>query len=77
LEFSGSPDRSSIGIFFSGYRPDSDSREERIVAVRLGTVAGGWSAVYRCIRSATSLVDIPQPDDHTNGKVVNAAGLVR
>jgi hypothetical protein len=51
LEFSGVPDRRSIGIFFSGYRPDANTREERILAVRLGTVAGGWDAVYDSISS--------------------------
>ena len=71
LDFSGSPDRSCTGIFFSGYRPDASSREEHILAVRLGTVAGGWDAVYRAIRGACSLVDNP------DGKVVSAAEFVR
>jgi hypothetical protein len=49
LEFAGPPDRQCIGVFFSGYRPATTSREERVLAIRLGAVSGGWDAVYRAI----------------------------
>jgi hypothetical protein len=47
LEFAGPPDRQTIGVYFSGYRPDAANREERVFAIRLGAVNGGWDAVYR------------------------------
>jgi hypothetical protein len=56
LEFAGPPDRRSIGVFFSGYRPDVTNREERVFAIRLGAVAGGWDAVYRSISSSHHIV---------------------
>jgi len=56
LEFAGPPDRRSIGVFFSGYRPDAANREERVFAIRLGAVAGGWDAVYRGIRSTNHMI---------------------
>jgi hypothetical protein len=56
LEFAGPPDRRSIGVFFSGYRPDATNREERVFAIRLGAVAGGWDAVYRSISSSHHIV---------------------
>jgi hypothetical protein len=71
LEFAGSPDRSCTGILFSGYRPDPSSREERILAIRLGAVAGGWDAAYRNIRNAINLVE---QDD---GKIARGAEVVR
>jgi hypothetical protein len=77
LEFSGSQDRSCTGILFSGYRPDANSREERILAIRLGTVAGGWDAVYRCIRNAISTVDASLSHERTNGKILSAPESVR
>jgi hypothetical protein len=49
LQYAGPPDRRCIGVLFSGYRPDAANREERIFALRLGAVAGGWDAVYRGI----------------------------
>lgn len=49
LELVGPPDPSCIGIVFSGYRPDPDSRQERVLALKLGVVAGGWDGVYRAI----------------------------
>jgi hypothetical protein len=76
LEFSGSPDRSCTGILFSGYRPDPSSREERILAVRLGTVAGGWEAVYRSIRSAITLT-APRSHERVNGQVISVTEAVR
>ena len=68
LEFSGPPDRRSIGVFFSGYRPDEANREERVFAIRLGAVAGGWDAVYRAINSSHHLIRGVAPD-RTNGTV--------
>jgi hypothetical protein len=56
LEFAGPPDRRSIGVFFSGYRPDAANREEKIFAIRLGAVAGGWDAVYRSINSTNHVI---------------------
>lgn len=56
LEFSGPPDRQSIGVFFSGYRPDATNREERVFAIRFGAVAGGWDAVYRAINSSHHII---------------------
>jgi hypothetical protein len=56
LEFGGPPDRRRIGIFFSGYRPEDTSREERALALRLGTVHGGWESVYRAIASTRQVV---------------------
>jgi hypothetical protein len=64
LEFAGPPDRRSIGVFFSGYRPDGNNREERVFAIRYGAVAGGWDAVYRAITSAHHVVHRIQ-SDHT------------
>jgi hypothetical protein len=53
-------------VFFSGYRPDPSSREERVLAVRLGAVAGGWDAVYRAVFGSTMLAHTAgQP--HPNG----------
>jgi hypothetical protein len=72
LEFSGSPDRTCTGILFSGYRPDASSREERILAIRLGTVAGGWDAVYRSIRGAITTIEPSPSRERANGKIVNA-----
>ena len=66
LEFSGPPDRRSIGVFFSGYRPDAANREERVFAIRLGAVAGGWDAVYRAINSSHHLIHGITPE-RTNG----------
>jgi hypothetical protein len=77
LEFSGSPDRSCTGILFSGYRPDASSREEPILAIRLGTVAGGWDAVYRSIRNAISTVDALLPHERSNGKILSAPESVQ
>jgi hypothetical protein len=68
LEFAGPPDRQCIGVFFSGYRPDAASREERVFAIRLGAVAGGWDAVYRSIRSANYVVR-SVPAERVNGAV--------
>jgi hypothetical protein len=56
LEFAGPPDRRTIGVFFSGYRPHPGNREENIFAIRLGAVAGGWEAVYRSINSSTHVI---------------------
>jgi hypothetical protein len=56
MEFAAPLDRNSIGIFFSGYRPDPANREERVLAIRLGAVAGGWDAVYRAIGSTRHVV---------------------
>jgi hypothetical protein len=56
LEFSGPPDRQSIGVFFSGYRPDPTNREECVFAIRFGAVAGGWDAVYRAINSSHHVI---------------------
>jgi hypothetical protein len=56
LDFAGPPDRRCIGVFFSGYRPDNANREERVFAIRLGAVAGGWDAVYRSIQSSYHVV---------------------
>ncbi len=56
LEFAGPPDRRCIGVFFSGYRPDPANREEKIFAIRLGAVAGGWEAVYRGIHSTNHVI---------------------
>jgi hypothetical protein len=67
LEFAGPPDRQSIGVFFSGYRPDDGNREERVIAIRLGAVAGGWEAVYRTIRSSNHVVRMAT--DRTNGTI--------
>jgi hypothetical protein len=77
LEFSGSPDRSCTGIFFSGYRPDSASREEPILAIRLGTVAGGWEAVYRSIKHAITSLETSPSRERANGTVTSAAESVR
>jgi hypothetical protein len=66
LEFAGPPDRRSIGVFFSGYRPDAANREERVFAVRLGAVAGGWDAVYRSIRTSHQIIHAI-PAERTNG----------
>jgi hypothetical protein len=49
LEFAGPPDRQCIGVYFSGYRPDPGNREERVLAIKIGAVAGGWDAVYEAI----------------------------
>jgi hypothetical protein len=70
LEFAGPPDRRSIGVFFSGYRPDAANREERVFAVRLGAVAGGWDAVYRSIRSSHQILRT-LPVDRVNGTVLD------
>ncbi len=66
LEFAGPPDRRSIGVFFSGYRPDAANREERVFAIRLGAVAGGWDAVYRSIRSSHHIIRAI-PAERVNG----------
>jgi hypothetical protein len=66
LEFASAPDRQCIGVFFSGYRPDPTSREERVLAVRLGAVAGGWDAVYRAIFGSNMLAHTASPA-HPNG----------
>jgi hypothetical protein len=66
LEFAGPPDRRSIGVFFSGYRPDAANREEQVFAIRLGAVAGGWDAVYRGIRSSHQIVRAI-PAERVNG----------
>jgi hypothetical protein len=62
LEFAGPPDRRNIGVFFSGYRPESTNREEPLFAIRLGAVAGGWDAVYRGISSSHQLLRPLRPD---------------
>jgi hypothetical protein len=49
LEFAGPPDRQCIGVYFSGYRPDTGNREERVLAIKIGAAAGGWDAVYGAI----------------------------
>jgi hypothetical protein len=77
LEFSGSPDRSCTGILFSGYRPDVSSREEPILAVRLGTVAGGWDAVYRSIHDAITSVETSVSRERANGTIVSVPESVR
>ncbi|MBV8714465.1 MAG: hypothetical protein JO020_15145 [Chloroflexi bacterium] len=56
LEFAGMADRRRVGIFFSGYRADPNNRQERALAIRLGTVEGGWDAVYRAIVNAPHTV---------------------
>jgi hypothetical protein len=56
MEFAGPPDRQSIGVFFSAYRPDASNREERVFAIRFGAIAGGWDAVYRAITSSPHAV---------------------
>lgn len=76
LEFAGPPDRRSIGIFFSGYRPAGNNREERVFAIRLGAVAGGWEAVYRSISSANNLIRTRQ-FERTNGNVTSSAEFAR
>ncbi len=68
LEFSGPPDRQSIGVFFSGYRPDATNREERVFAIRFGAVAGGWDAVYRAINSSHHIIR-NIASERTNGAV--------
>ena len=68
LEFSGPPDRHSIGVFFSGYRPDATNREERVFAIRFGAVAGGWDAVYRAINSSHH-ISRSIASERTNGTV--------
>ena len=68
LEFAGPPDRRGIGVFFSGYRPDPANREERVFAITLGAVAGGWDAVYRSIRSSHHIIRaIPAERANGNG----------
>jgi hypothetical protein len=62
LEFADAPDRQCVGIFFSGYRPEPSNREERIFAVKLGAVHGGWEAVNRAIALAE-----PPAEAHHNG----------
>jgi hypothetical protein len=76
LEFSRPSDRSCTGILFSGYRPDAGSREEPILAIRLGAVAGGWEAVYRAIRSAIA-ISASGSHERVNGKVVTLTEAVR
>jgi hypothetical protein len=76
LEFLGSPDRSCTGILYSGYRPDSSSREEPILAIRLGTVAGGWEAAYRTIRSAIAIT-ASGSQQRVNGQVISVAEDLR
>ncbi len=66
LHFAGPADRRTIGIFFSGYRPDAGNREERVFAIRLGAIAGGWEPVYRAINS-TSHVVRTLPLERVNG----------
>jgi hypothetical protein len=70
LEFSGPPDRQSIGVFFSGYRPDPANREERVFAIRFGAVAGGWDAVYRAINSSHHVIRSIAAE-RTNGAVLD------
>jgi hypothetical protein len=67
LQFAGPPDRRSIGVLFSGYRPDATNREERVFAIALGAVAGGWDAVYRSIRSSHQIVRRASAADRGNG----------
>jgi hypothetical protein len=61
LEFAGPPDRQCIGVFFSGYRPDSGNREERVFAIKFGAVAGGWDAAQKAILG-------PQPAVHNSSE---------
>jgi hypothetical protein len=67
LEFGGPPDRQCIGVFFSGYRPDPANREERVFAIRLGAVAGGWDAVYQGISSGSPSLLRGVPTERVNG----------
>ena len=76
LEFAGPADPRSIGIYFSGYRPDASNREEQVFAIRLGAVAGGWEAVYRGISSAHNFTR-SRTIDRTNGKVTSGAEFAR
>jgi hypothetical protein len=69
LEFAGPPDRQAIGVFFSGYRPEAGNREERVFAIRLGAVAGGWDTMYRAIKSSHHVVRGTIAAEHTNGVV--------
>src|SRR5262249_17458180 len=67
LEFTDAPDPQCIGIYFSGYRPDPLNREERIFAIKLGAVAGGWQAVYDAISRDADALPVEAP--HVNGRV--------
>jgi hypothetical protein len=48
-------------VFFSGYRPDSGNREERVFAIKFGAVAGGWDAAQKAILG-------PQPAVHNSSE---------
>ena len=48
--------------------PDPANREERVFAITLGAVAGGWDAVYRGIRSSHHIIRaIPAERANGNG----------
>ena len=66
LGFGAAVDRGCIGIYFSGYQPDPLNREERIFAVTLGAVDGGWDAVYQAIMREPAHVTATT---HANGRV--------
>ena len=74
LEFAVAPDPKCIGVFFSGYQPLPGSSEERIFAIKLGTVGGGWGSAYRAIlgphATGAAVVASPNPDHEiANGTV--------
>ena len=66
LEFSGPADRKCVGIFFSGYRPDPSNRQEHAIALRLGSVAGGWDGVFQAIVTSSHTA-YTVPTDRVDG----------